>query len=135
MGGGLFVAILLLIVIALLVVIAVRLFMHEPWHGQGSIPPGAVPPLPGHPPGQYPGPERGAGNPSRQYPDPEQSAGNPSRQYPGPEQGAPGPTAPVPPIPSPPGRSRARRILDERLVSGEITPEQYRELKQTLEEQ
>ena len=28
----------------------------------------------------------------------------------------------------------ARRILDERLARGEITPEQYRELRSTLEE-
>ncbi len=32
------------------------------------------------------------------------------------------------------GRSKALRILDERLASGEITPEEYRERKQALEE-
>jgi putative membrane protein len=51
----------------------------------------------------------------------------------------------VPPMPGhPPGmpldtppaaQNRARDILDERLARGEITPEQYRELRRAIEEQ
>ena len=53
---------------------------------------------------------------------------------------------PVPPMPGhPPGptaldtppanQGRAREILDERLAKGEITPQQYRELRRAIEEQ
>lgn len=55
------------------------------------------------------------------------------------------PPGPVPPMPGhPPGppldtpaptQGRAREILGERLAKGEITPEQYRELRRALEEQ
>lgn len=48
-------------------------------------------------------------------------------QYPPPGQGvAPG---------SPPGRSPARRILDERFARGELTVEQYRENLKVLDEE
>lgn len=39
-----------------------------------------------------------------------------------------------PPGTKPEGIDPARRILEERLARGEITPEQYRELRSTLDE-
>ncbi|HET6672190.1 MAG TPA: SHOCT domain-containing protein [Agromyces sp.] len=39
-----------------------------------------------------------------------------------------------PPDTTPPNTDPARRILEERLARGEITPEQYRELRSTLDE-
>jgi uncharacterized membrane protein len=40
------------------------------------------------------------------------------------------------PLDTPPAtQNRARDILDERLARGEITPEQYRELRRAIEEQ
>ncbi len=44
----------------------------------------------------------------------------------------PGPVPPAKAEASPAGVSRAQQILDERLASGEITPELYRDLKQAL---
>ena len=44
-------------------------------------------------------------------------------------------TGPPPPAPGgPPGRSRARQILDERFARGELTTEEYQDRVRALEE-
>ena len=65
--------------------------------------------------GQLPGP-----GPHGQYSPPGQ--GTPPGSFPPPPTHSPN----APPI-SPPGRSQARLILDERFARGELTVEQYRE--------
>jgi uncharacterized membrane protein len=127
-GALWFIVVLLVIIAGLLVVIAVRLLTAPQWrsHAQvrapgpygpyGPVQPGPsvqagpVPPMPGHAPAPVP---------------------------PGP--GLSETTAPLGPVPPGPagsgeaGVSRAKQILDQRLASGEISPELYRELRQALE--
>ncbi|BCW69253.1 SHOCT domain-containing protein [Arthrobacter sp. NicSoilB8] len=96
--------------IVVLVILAIRLLTGGISHdgpGRGHLPgPG--------PQGQYPPP--GQGTPAGSFPPPPPSSPN------------------APPI-SPPGRSQARMILDERFARGELTVEQYRENLKVLGEE
>ena len=96
--------------IVVLVILAIRLLTGGIRHDGPGIPPGPGP----HAPGQYPPPGQG---------------------------GAPGLPVVAPVLDaaatpgSPPGRSPARRILDERFARGELTVEQYRENLKVLDEE
>jgi putative membrane protein len=91
--------------IVVLVILAVRLLTGGLRHDGPGAPPGPGP----HAPRQYPPPGQG---------------------------GAPGPYPPPNAAPgSPPGRSPARLILDERFARGELTVEQYRENLKVLDEE
>ncbi|RKR19919.1 SHOCT domain-containing protein [Arthrobacter oryzae] len=91
--------------IVVLVILAVRLLTGGLRHDRPGAPPGTGP----HAPGQYPPPGQG---------------------------GVPGSYPPPNAAPdSPPGRSPARLILDERFARGELTVEQYRENLKVLDEE